>query len=405
MELILSIKEIRQAEMAADDVISLRETGDFSKEFRKNNQIFDIVVLKNKSVFKMTTEELSEMGEFISKAQELIALMSGKDRDLSILKRIVRDCDRPFARPLRNALKDSDFNSRKDAENKKIEAYAFMLGLNVHTAHQVLTNYTKKCDTVFNRKKLVNFTDIVFAGMTPDEIQIMFGLSSEEKQMLVRFLYTEIEDAIKETPEFTEWKNAFVERSAEMLDILNKRMAGNTEDHVCYAEQNYIMQVPPFGLSCPSANGKDLAEISVKILFFTEMYKNFSVDYIKELMKKVVNSESGFAEQAIIEELLLSEDEFMEEIRENLKKDNTAFFSQVQDRLLAPLCLIDEKTAMFIKKHFIGKEDYVKTFTLKDLAYICLFMRTDIATECIRHIFGMDNEVTRSFTRLFKNRI
>lgn len=416
MEIILNIKEIRNSEIHTDRIITARETGDirriitdsksgdFSRWFINNNQIFDISVLKNKSVLEMTTKELSEMGEFISKAQELIALMSGKDKDYALLKQIAEIPDKPFARPIRAALNSGDSGRIKSMENKIIEAYAFLLGLNVHTAHQVLTNYRKKCSTVFNRIKLFNFTTIVFSGMTPDEIQILFGLSDSEKTKLITLLYTELADVIKTNQSFSEWRNVFAEKSSEILEILNERIAGNMNRSTPHPSQDYMMDTVAFDLY-DTDTAMTWAEMSVKILFFTEIYKKLSVSYIRDMMQRVLESEPGPAEEAFVEEMFLSEDEFREEIRDNLQKNNMAFFSQIQDRLLSSICQINEKTSRFIKDYFIGGKEYVKGFTLDEIAYICLFMRTDVETECIRHIFGLDTETTRYFIRLFKNRI
>lgn len=405
----LNIKPIKNSEILTARLINERKKGNFDVHTTHINQTNTLLEkLVDDDIYNLTPDELQEIGEYIEKIKELVYLITSNDSVLFLfLAENISSFKKKYTRDqIAELVSKKNYNS-KETYNLRIKAYAHLLEININTCHFVLNKFKSNEISLYNKIKLNNLIEAIWSGLAPEELKIMFGMSQKESGLLFNSLYVEKEDMFNKLGDkFKKWQTTFVETSASINEILNKRLNEALSAQTDNPNLDYTKIAKLYDLDDVNS-AKLAAEVSVKILFYLKLYPTMKVDNLRASLEELVKKDHEWSKSQLdeIKRLGKTKAEYVKDLKEVLLDKTGESLNEVKSQTIAAICELNENSYRLINEMFVDGFAKDLTLSFEDITNIITLMRTTIKSECIQHIFKLDNETIKNFNKLFKSRI
>lgn len=423
--LIISLKPINEATIKTDKVIKARLEGDLSVHTSHSDICYldEVKKLDTNIITSYSYEDLAKLGEILSKVQNLIEFY--QTRDDTIFCKYLRD--KSFIKESLTSEDISNIVSGRHISSKQYRArvYAFLFELTEDDCLTIIKDYNnnnlkkKENPTTLSKIGINNLAELIFSGLNPDEIKILYNLSNEECERFKKTMYVEKEDFYKLIPfNYNEWYKNFVENAAEVNAAIQAKINGTSSNiNFIFPDMDYLSAQDALVKETDmNLNGRMAAEITTKILLYKTLLNNISDNKIVETIKNIISKNHTWTddELKLINESGQTKEEYIKTLKSAIRKGNEDEFKLLKSQIVAKICDINSNSVSFINDLFInniplekceGYDESAAHKEFKEILYILGLMRTNVKTECIEHIAILDQETSSVIQKLYRSRI
>lgn len=401
-------KKIKDSELLTARLLGERLKGNFDVHTKHTNQTIDSILKLNEvDIISLTNEDLETIGEYINKVQELIMLIETNDVSyFTKILEIVPEFRKKYNKDkVLNMVSKANYNTR-ETYNLRIKAYSKVLELNINTCHNIINKYKSDEISEYNNLKLHNLLKAIYSGLSPEEIRIIFDLSKKEVLLLQNSLYIDRNKLFEKLgEEYTEWQSVYETHSQEHMNKLNEILRGErilTEE----TKLNYKEYLGKMFDIKDKQTAINAAELTVKFLFYLQLYPAMSLSALRAQLEEVTNKEHKWSKTQLAEIKALgkTKSQYVKEIKEILKDKTEDSLLQMKGRTIGAICCMDDDTVDTVTNMYVMLEPNDISISFEDITKIFTLMRTNIKTECIQYMYMLDDDTIQLFKQLFKAR-